>query len=96
MLPKTADVVIEGGGVVGCAAAFWLAKAGLRPATPDELPFLDRHPALDSPIVGTGHYCSGILLDPLTGRLIHELILGLPRSIPLDPFQPNRSHLNPE
>src|SRR3990172_6143267 len=31
MLQKTADVVIVGGGVIGCATAFWLAKAGLSP-----------------------------------------------------------------
>src|SRR3989304_9084185 len=31
MLQKTADVVVVGGGVVGCATAFFLAKAGLAP-----------------------------------------------------------------
>ena len=31
MLQKTADVVIVGGGVIGCATAFWLARAGLSP-----------------------------------------------------------------
>src|SRR3989304_36389 len=30
-LPKNADVVIVGGGVIGCATAFFLAKAGLAP-----------------------------------------------------------------
>ena len=30
MLPKSADAVIIGGGIVGCAAAFYLAKAGVR------------------------------------------------------------------
>ena len=28
-LPKTADVVVIGGGIVGVATAFWLSKAGL-------------------------------------------------------------------
>ena len=30
MLPKTADVVIIGGGIIGCATAFYLTKAGVR------------------------------------------------------------------
>jgi glycine/D-amino acid oxidase-like deaminating enzyme len=30
MLPKSADVLIVGGGIVGCATAFYLAKAGVR------------------------------------------------------------------
>ncbi|HLC05975.1 MAG TPA: FAD-dependent oxidoreductase, partial [Anaerolineales bacterium] len=29
--PNSADVVIVGGGVIGCATAFFLAKAGLAP-----------------------------------------------------------------
>ena len=28
-MPKTADVVVIGGGIVGVATAFWLSKAGL-------------------------------------------------------------------
>jgi glycine/D-amino acid oxidase-like deaminating enzyme len=35
MLPKSADVVIVGGGVIGCATAFWLAKAGVTPLLPE-------------------------------------------------------------
>ena len=30
-LPKTADVVIIGGGIVGCATAFYLARTGRSP-----------------------------------------------------------------
>lgn len=30
MLPKNADAVIIGGGIIGCATAFCLAKAGVR------------------------------------------------------------------
>ena len=38
--PATADVVIVGGGIVGCATAFFAARAGLRVVV------LERHPAL--------------------------------------------------
>ena len=30
-MPQTADVVIIGGGVIGCSIAYWLAKAGIKP-----------------------------------------------------------------
>ncbi|MHB8648358.1 MAG: NAD(P)/FAD-dependent oxidoreductase [Thermomicrobiales bacterium] len=39
-LPKTADLVIIGGGIVGAATAFFAARAGLRPL------LLERRPAL--------------------------------------------------
>lgn len=31
MHPKSAEVVIVGRGVIGCATAFWLARAGVAP-----------------------------------------------------------------
>ena len=30
-MPHTADIVIIGGGVIGCSIAYWLAKAGMKP-----------------------------------------------------------------
>lgn len=39
-LPPTADVVIIGGGINGAAAAFFLARAGLRPVIVERLPVL--------------------------------------------------------
>jgi glycine/D-amino acid oxidase-like deaminating enzyme len=66
------------------------AWAGLRPHTPDELPLIGRSPSIEGLIISTGHHRNGILLGPLTGRLVQELILGNPPSIPLDPFRPDR------
>ncbi len=67
------------------------AWAGLRPYTPDELPLLGRCPNLDGLILATGHHRNGILLGPLTGRLVQELILGMRPSVPLDAFRPDRA-----
>ncbi len=39
-LPRTADVVVIGGGIIGCAAAFFLHRAGLRPVIVERLPAL--------------------------------------------------------
>jgi glycine oxidase len=76
------------------SATLLRAWAGLRPHTPDELPLLGRHPRIEGLILATGHHRNGILLGPLTGRLVQELILGMPPSIPLDPFRPDRQVRN--
>ena len=72
------------------SATLLRAWAGLRPHTPDELPLLGRHPRIEGLILATGHHRNGILLGPLTGRLVQELILGMPPSIFLEPFRPER------
>jgi glycine oxidase len=46
--------------------------AGLRPGTPDNAPLLG--PVSERVVVATGHYRNGILLAPLTGALIAELL----------------------
>lgn len=72
------------------SAGFLRCWAGLRPHTPDELPLIGRHPALEGLTLATGHYRNGILLGPLTGRLVQELILGRIPSIPIEPFRSDR------
>ena len=51
------------------------AWAGLRPDTPDHLPILGETP-LSGFWMAAGHYRNGILLAPLTGRLIADWITG--------------------
>ena len=59
------------------SARFVTAWAGLRPGTPDGLPILG-----DSPITGlffaAGHFRNGILLAPITARLVADAITGGP------------------
>lgn len=64
--------------------------AGLRPGSPDGLPIMGKLPKRDNVFVATGHFRSGILLAPLTGKLMSELILTGKTSISLDPFSPRR------
>jgi len=56
-------------------ARFLEAWAGLRPGTPDALPILG---ATEIPgyFVATGHFRDGILLAPVTARLMGQLIAG--------------------
>jgi glycine oxidase ThiO len=46
---------------------------GFRPATPDELPILGRS-AYANLTLATGHYRNGILLTPITAKLIADLV----------------------
>jgi glycine oxidase len=48
-------------------------SAGLRPGTPDNLPLIGPS-GLDGLIWATGHYRNGILLAPLTGYAVAELL----------------------
>jgi glycine oxidase len=49
--------------------------AGLRPCAADSLPILGKHPNVEGLFVATAHYRNGILLAPLTGKLIAEEIV---------------------
>jgi glycine oxidase len=50
------------------------ARVGLRPATPDELPVLGRDPDIPGLVHASGHYRNGVLLAPVTGKLIADLV----------------------
>jgi glycine oxidase len=65
------------------------AWAGLRPATPDELPTLGKTSTAGF-FVATGHYRDGILLAPITARVLTALILDKSPGFDLQPFFPAR------
>jgi glycine oxidase len=63
--------------------------SGLRPGTPDQLPILG--PAeIDGLVFATGHYRNGILLAPVTAKLIGEWITEHRTSIDWETFSPLR------
>jgi glycine oxidase len=63
--------------------------AGLRPSTPDRLPYIGPT-SMEGLLVATGHFRNGILLAPVTAELVAEIVTGRPPSIPLEPFDPAR------
>ena len=67
---------------------FVRALAGLRPGTPDNAPLLGTT-AVDGLVMATGHYRNGVLLAPITGDKIAELI-ATGATDGLDAFSPNR------
>jgi glycine oxidase len=63
--------------------------AGLRPDTPDHLPILG--PAgVEGLVMATGHFRSGILLAPITARLVREWITLRSVSVDWERFGPMR------
>jgi glycine oxidase len=64
--------------------------AGFRPGTPDERPILGPYPGVEGLSVATGHFRNGILLAPITARLMRELIVDGAPSLDLTPFLPDR------
>lgn len=64
--------------------------AGLRPATRDGFPFLGKLATAENVIFAFGHYRNGILLSPITAKVIGALIDGEKPPVPLDAFRPER------
>jgi glycine oxidase len=90
------DTTVTAGGVYRLLEAAWevlpelaelelvAAHAGLRPGTPDNAPVIGPG-ALDGLVWATGHWRNGVLLAPLTGDAVGELLTGgaLPKELAL-------------
>jgi glycine oxidase len=72
------------------SASFVDARAGLRPATPDELPIIGPSSTMAGVYYATGHYRNGVLLAPLTATLIADLLTKGQAHRELDLVRPNR------
>jgi glycine oxidase len=69
----------------------WSEKwAGLRPRSADGLPILGAFPAIKNLFVATAHYRNGILLAPLTAKILVDKIVGNAESKYLEIFSPRR------
>jgi len=66
------------------------AACGLRPVSPDGLPYIGRVSHWKNLSLATGHAMMGWSLGPVTGKLITELISGQPTSLALDALSPER------
>jgi glycine oxidase len=77
LVPKLADAEI---------AEIW---CGLRPDTPDHLPLLGPT-GVEGLTIATGHYRNGILLTPITAKLVREWVVENRVSMDWDVFDPMR------
>lgn len=64
--------------------------AGLRPGSPDGMPVIGPFPGKKSVFLATGHFRNGVLLAPVTGALIADLVLNGRTDRRLSPFSPQR------
>jgi D-amino-acid dehydrogenase len=63
---------------------------GLRPCSPDGLPYLGRPRRWDNLIVAAGHAMLGVSLGPISGRIVGELLDGEPAAIDSPLLHPDR------
>jgi D-amino-acid dehydrogenase len=63
---------------------------GLRPCSPDGLPYIGRSKRISNLIFATGHSMMGLSLGPGTGKLICEIVARESLSMPITAFDPER------
>lgn len=63
---------------------------GLRPCSPDGLPYIGRPRRYANLVLAVGHAMQGLTLGPGTGRLVAELVLGKRTSISSELLSPDR------
>jgi D-amino-acid dehydrogenase len=63
---------------------------GLRPCSPDGLPYIGRSRRFKNLIIATGHSMMGLSLGPATGKLVAELVNGSSLSMDIAKFNPDR------
>ncbi|WP_096155291.1 glycine oxidase ThiO [Bacillus sp. FJAT-45066] len=102
MIPNTFSEKVSVGGMLSlmekatslipdiAKATFEKSWAGIRPQTGDELPFLGLHPQFSNMIIATGHYRNGILLAPITGETIANIVKGHELPKYMEAFKLNR------
>lgn len=85
LLDAACDLLPEAWG-----ATFIEARAGLRPATSDELPVIGPDPRQPLVIHASGHYRNGVLLAPITARVIADWIVDRRADSLFDAFRSDR------
>jgi glycine oxidase len=78
LAPRLADATV---------VAAW---AGLRPGTADGMPLIGRLGRWRGVLLAGGHFRSGMLLAPVTGELVADLVARRRPRLPLDAFDPDR------
>jgi len=65
--------------------------SGLRPVSPDGLPYIGKSSKCDNLTIATGHAMMGWSMGPATGKLVSEVISNKKTILNLSPFHPDRT-----
>lgn len=65
-------------------------RVGLRPVSVDDSPILGALPGVENVFVATGHGANGLLLGPISGALVADLVCGNEPALDLAPFSATR------
>ncbi|MDO9371049.1 MAG: glycine oxidase ThiO [Gammaproteobacteria bacterium] len=66
--------------------------AGLRPGSPQGVPYIGAHPGIKGLYVNTGHYRNGLVLAPASARLMADIVLGRATVIDPTPYALQSAH----
>jgi D-amino-acid dehydrogenase len=66
------------------------AWSGMRPCSPDGLPYLGRFAGFENLSAATGHSMMGVSLAPVTGKLMAEILAGEAPSLDVSALSPDR------
>jgi D-amino-acid dehydrogenase len=64
--------------------------AGLRPCSPDGLPYLGKSRNFENLVIAAGHAMIGISLGPITGKVVADMIHNEPIEWDMGLFSPDR------
>jgi glycine oxidase len=64
--------------------------AGLRPGSPDGVPFIGQHPGAEGLYICAGHYRNGLVLAPASARLAADIVLDRTPILNTQAFDPGR------
>lgn len=77
-------------GVVLTPEEIAAARSGLRPVTPDGLPYIGRTYRLENVVLAAGHAMIGWSLGAVTGKIVSQIVTGQEPEVNLKPFDPER------
>lgn len=66
------------------------ARSGLRPVSPDGLPYIGTTAKYNNLVIASGHAMIGYSLGAVTGKLVSQLVAGKKPAVDLAPFRPER------
>jgi glycine oxidase len=60
--------------------------AGLRPGSPDGIPYIGAYPMVEGVYINAGHFRNGVVLAPASARLLADILLGRDPIVPPGPY----------